>query len=371
MVIILTNYIGSGQVGILDGTNTRTARREMIKKRLSELKVPYKTIFIESICTLESIVTENIETTMKTSPDYTDWSKNNALDDLYEKIKIFEMGYENLSKEKDGLNAIFIKFINQGTEIITRNLRGYYESKLLSFLVNIHTGNRPIYFSRHGESMHNTKGLIGGDSLLSPFGEKYGLALKNYFENESKTFSQYTSKCKVYCSTLRRTIQTAKNLKFIDNYVNFKNLDEINVGVCDSITYKEFELTYPEEFKERTKDKLRYRYPRGESYLDMIHRIENVIYELERQAGPVIVIGHQGNLRALYGYFASVPVQEIPVLEIPLHTVIKFTPNAYGFTEERIVIDPDTQEYKVVNIIGEEKEDTLLHNSKEYNSIYK
>lgn len=47
-----------------------------------------------------------------------------------------------------------------------------------------------------------------------------------------------------------------------------RNLDEIYAGVCDGMTYAEIEATFPEEFARRREDKLGYRYPRGESYLD-------------------------------------------------------------------------------------------------------
>ncbi len=43
-------------------------------------------------------------------------------------------------------------------------------------------------------------------------------------------------------------------------------------------------------------DKFRYRYPRGESYEDVIQRLEPVIFELERERRTVLVIGHQAVL---------------------------------------------------------------------------
>uniref|UniRef100_A0A453IAX2 6-phosphofructo-2-kinase domain-containing protein n=1 Tax=Aegilops tauschii subsp. strangulata TaxID=200361 RepID=A0A453IAX2_AEGTS len=60
------------------------------------------------------------------------------------------------------------------------------------------------------------------------------------------------------------------------------------------MTYDEVKKNKPEEYESRRKDKLRYRYPRGESYLDVIQRLEPVIIELERQRAPVVVIAHQG-----------------------------------------------------------------------------
>jgi broad specificity phosphatase PhoE len=46
--------------------------------------------------------------------------------------------------------------------------------------------SRPIYFSRHGESIYNTKELIGGDSELSEKGKKYGECLRKFFKEQKE-----------------------------------------------------------------------------------------------------------------------------------------------------------------------------------------
>lgn len=48
--------------------------------------------------------------------------------------------------------------------------------------------------------------------------------------------------------------------------VQWAALDELNAGICDSMTYEAIEEAYPKEWAARQRDKLRYRYPRGESY---------------------------------------------------------------------------------------------------------
>lgn len=53
-------------------------------------------------------------------------------------------------------------------------------------------------------------------------------------------------------------------------------------GSCDGMTYEEIERKFPAEFERRKTDKLAYRYPRGESYLDVIARLEPMIMEMER-----------------------------------------------------------------------------------------
>ena len=43
----------------------------------------------------------------------------------------------------------------------------------------------------------------------------------------------------------------------------------INFHRHDNMTYEEIALQYPKDFAERDQDKLRYRYPFGESYIDV------------------------------------------------------------------------------------------------------
>ena len=68
------------------------------------------------------------------------------------------------------------------------------------------------------------------------------------------------------------------------------------------MTYDEIKRKYPDEFNTRNEDKFFYRYPRGESYADLVARLEPVIMELERQ-GNVLVVSHQAVLRCLLAYF--------------------------------------------------------------------
>jgi 6-phosphofructo-2-kinase/fructose-2,6-biphosphatase 2 len=68
------------------------------------------------------------------------------------------------------------------------------------------------------------------------------------------------------------------------------------------MTYEEIAEKYPEDFRARDENKFTYRYPRGESYEDLVARLEPVIMELERQ-GNVLVVSHQAVMRCLLAYF--------------------------------------------------------------------
>lgn len=77
-----------------------------------------------------------------------------------------------------------------------------------------------------------------------------------------------------------------------------------------------------------------YRYHGGESYRDVVIRLEPIIMEMERGEN-IMVVTHQAVLRCIYAYFMNVPQDQSPWMEIPLHTVIKLTPRAYGTQVER------------------------------------
>ena len=117
-------------------------------------------------------------------------------------------------------------------------------------------------------------------------------------------------------------------------------LDEIDAGICDGMTYAQVADQMPSDFARRKKDKLSYRYPRGESYEDVIARLDPFILELERQQQPALIVSHQAVLRVLYGYLSGKERQEVPHLDMPLHTVIELTPRAYGCDEVRHHLGP-------------------------------
>lgn len=173
------------------------------------------------------------------------------------------------------------------------NIKGYLPTKIISYVLNLQNHPKCIYFTRHGESIFNKEDRVGGDSDLSENGLKYCKFLPDFFKNEAKNekFDQYEDCPKLFTSTLIRAKHTAGEIKLPNvQPLSLKILDEINAGILDSLTYSEIKKSHPIDYEERDNDKLRYRYPRGESYLDLIQRIEPIIFEIERSKGPVIIV---------------------------------------------------------------------------------
>jgi broad specificity phosphatase PhoE len=76
------------------------------------------------------------------------------------------------------------------------------------------------------------------------------------------------------------------------------------------------------------------RFPGGESYKDLINRLESIVVDLEQQVIPTLVVSHVSVLQMLIAYFRNSPVEEAMQIEVPLHTVLKFTPARGGGWQE-------------------------------------
>jgi broad specificity phosphatase PhoE len=317
-----------GEVAIYDATNSTRARRRTVDARCRERGIPV--VFLESICDDPALIDANVRETKLSMPDYAGMDPVEAVRDFRARIAHYERVYEPVS-DSDGS---YIKIIDVGTKVVLNRIDGYLPGRLVPLLINLHISPRPIWLTRHGESAFNVLGIIGGDADLSPRGEEYAQSLARFVQGKSPDPSNLT----VWTSTLRRTMQTALPQKAATTA--FRALDEIDAGVCDGMTYEQIKEQMPDVYAARKADKFRYRYPRGESYEDVIQRLDPLIIQIERQTQPLLLIGHQAVLRALYAYLMDRPPSECPRLEIPLHTVIQLTPTAYGCAEERFELPP-------------------------------
>jgi len=309
-------------IAIFDATNTSIERRlNLCKITPSNINI----LFIESICDLPSIINKNI-LLKSNSIDYKNVEKNEAYTDFQKRIKFYENIYIPIDKQE---KIRFIKIININEEFILNlnNIVTNYDKIIINNLLNNNINRKKIYLSRHGESLYNLENKIGGNSDLSNNGLLYSKKLGLYM---NKTIKKY----ELYCSTLIRTINTSKELT--TNIHICKCLDEINAGICEHKTFEEVEKIYSEEFIKRKYDKLNYRYPSGESYLDLIERLRTFVFDIENNNNIVIIVAHQAILRVIYGFFMGIKIEDIPHIKIPLHTIIELNPDTYNYNSKYI-----------------------------------
>eukprot|EP00004_Rigifila_ramosa_P028202 TRINITY_DN9498_c0_g1_i6.p1 TRINITY_DN9498_c0_g1~~TRINITY_DN9498_c0_g1_i6.p1 ORF type:complete len:416 (+),score=73.38 TRINITY_DN9498_c0_g1_i6:497-1744(+) len=313
------------KIGVFDATNSSRKRRAWIKTKCEEAGV--SVLFLESVCTDNAIIESNVRATKLKSPDYANRDPEDAVVDFRKRIAEYEKVYETVGEAEEQALS-YIQLINAGRRTVVNNVFGYTRSIIVSFLLNLRLRQRPIYLSRHGQSEYNAVERIGGDSALTPKGIEYAKLLSKYVQEVIIPENPGQS-LQVWTSTLRRTKQTAEYIG--REFQEWRALDEIEAGEMNGMTYEEIKEKYPKDYEERKKSKLTYRYPRGESYQDLILRLDPVVLELERGGdSPVLIIAHQGVCRVILAYFAEKSQVECPRLEVPLHNVIKLIPNAYG-----------------------------------------
>ena len=325
MVAWLTD---DGQVAIYDATNTTRARRAMVRTRCE--RAGFQTLFIEIRCDDPHIIEANIRSTKLSSPDYEHVDPDEAVTDFRARIAHYQRVYQPLAADE----GAYLRVTGPGRGVTVSNVDGYLAARLVFFMTNLHLTARPIWLTRHGESVFNAAGVLGGDPDLTSDGHRYARSLAEFLDRRDPDRNDAV----IWTSSLRRAVQTAAPLGRTP--WPWRALDEIDGGICDSMSHAQIQEHLPEEYAARKRDKFTYRYPRGESYQDIILRLDPVIIELERTRKPVLVIAHNAVLRAIYAYLQGIPRERCPYLPIPLHTVIELTPHAYGCHETRMPLDP-------------------------------
>lgn len=131
-----------GTVAIFDATNSSKKARAWINNALTARNI--QVLFIESVCEDEDIILSNIKDVKLSSPDYCNRDPNAATEDFMKRIKHYEETYETVTEQE----LTYIKLINVGSQYIINMIRGYLESRIVYYLMNLHTRPKRIWFSR-------------------------------------------------------------------------------------------------------------------------------------------------------------------------------------------------------------------------------
>lgn len=216
--------------------------------------------------------------------------------------------------------------------VTARGVRGSIQTAILGVLASPVIRRKTFYLSRHGESEYNVLGRIGGDADLSPRGMKYAERLARQLGGPGSAPDCPKPKL-IWTSELRRTIRTVQNIP--GPRAAIKDLNEINAGICEGLTYEEIQERFPQEFAWRDQDKFKYRYPHGESYLDLLQRVDSVVQALLGNT-DVLVVSHQAVLRCIMAYFKGTKPDDVPYINVPLHTLLIVRSYGYDFKVETI-----------------------------------
>ena len=373
-------------ISILDSGSllaTAARRREAMQ---AMHKIGAKVLFIE---VSEDATTCSGPSTPYNSPDYEGVPKEIADEDYALRVLKYKSAYEVVDGESAfrESHTSYLKCNHARQHFVLHRVEGYLQLKVVHFIINLRTVAHDFFLSRHGQSEYNAVGRIGGDSGLSEHGVAYARNLAAFVEtNVVRDEKGMSRPGRLWTSTMRRTRETAQFIQqpklmipdeddpsLEHEWVQMRprawhHLDELFAGACDGMTYEEIEEKFPDEFARRSVDKLAYRYPRGESYLDVIARLEPIIIEMERHREPLLIVGHQGILRIIYAFYMGLSRAEAPYVSIPLNCVTQLTPSAFHCTEARHVLyeglvghDGQTETKGPIKVLSS-KELDALHN---------
>jgi 6-phosphofructo-2-kinase len=360
----LLDYIleEGGSIGILDATNSTMERRKAIVDHIRNRAGPELNIlFLESSCVDPDLLEANMRLKLS-GPDYKGQDPAVALDDFKKRVALYEKSYVPLGEYEERNRMAYIQMIDVGRKVVAHQTHGFLSSQVVYYLLNFNLSPRQIWITRHGESLDDAAGRIGGDSGLSENGRRYAKALARFIDHQRQQWETYQRQkdllkhfpprpgdstppnpsyipregprnfC-VWSSMMQRSVQTAEYFNEDDYDVKqMRMLDEIHSGKMEGMTYKEIQEQYPEEYAHRKKDKLFYRYPGpgGESYLDIINRSRAVIVEVERTTDHVLLIGHRSVARVLLAYFRGLKRDEVADLDVPMGVLYMLEPKPYG-----------------------------------------
>ncbi|EEA23151.1 6-phosphofructo-2-kinase [Talaromyces marneffei ATCC 18224] len=374
----LLDYIldQGGSIGILDATNSTLERRKTIMDHIRRRAGPeLGVLFLESRCVDPVLLESNMRLKLS-GPDYRTQDPSKALEDFRKRVALYEKSYVPLGEYEELNDMPYVQMIDVGRKIVAHQTNGFLSSQVVYYLLNFNLSPRQIWITRHGESIDNQLGRIGGDSELSENGHKYGKALAKFIDYQRQKWEAYqtqkamtshfpphpgdstppnpsygtqSTKLRNFCvwsSMMKRAIQTTSYFNDDDYDIKqMRMLDELYAGKMEGLTYEEIKTQYPEEYESRRKQKLQYRYPGpgGEGYLDVINRLRTVIVEVERTTDHVLLVTHRSVARVLLAYFLGLDRDHVAGLDVPLGVLYMLEPKPYGVDFKVYKYNPETE----------------------------
>lgn len=389
--------IQRSRIAIFDATNSTEERRQWVLKECTSVEKRGEKItgcvFVESVCDDQELLEENFSFKVKNSPDFQGMTEKEAIDDLKKRCKKYEDQYETIMDD----SLSYIKVFNLSSKLLVNHIYGRMAKVIVPSLMSWNIGSRAIYLCRSGHTDKTglTHGVddngsprsqprkIARGEVLGPRGLHFREKLEEFITSEGLEFSRRKSSamafaplnqdtgtsisgvavppplstrqrsisfsgtgfsCHLMTSTMPRAVQTATWDHLPFPIEELPNLNPLDKGDFTGMELEEIKTQHPSWYAMLEKDPFLTRFPGGECYGDLIHRLETCIIDMEQQVNMVVVVSHVSVIQVLMSYFRKTPIDKCTSNEVPMNTVIKFTPvSGGGWTESQHNLCPSDE----------------------------
>jgi broad specificity phosphatase PhoE/shikimate kinase len=318
-------------IAILDMHACTEESRQFIYSELRQTLDHDRIIFLEIVMD-DSLCEQMVRLKVLTSPEYKDMDPKEGETLMNARIDDYKRHYQPVSD-----TYTYIRVVNNKRHTLNK-IKGYLPARIVNWVLNAKVGrvNHPIYFFPPPENEYTLQDRIGGNPSLTAKGREEARAA---FEYLNKIHPPGT--LEVWTSKLNRSIQAAE--LFESSGYTMKRwlaLNEIHTGACEGLTRAEIDEKFPFIDRLRKANKYHFRFPQGESYLDLVHRLERVILSLDRANAPVLVVAHRAVLRELFAYYYEEPADKPFQFKLPTHMLWKYIYQGEGPQQLQRVVLP-------------------------------
>ena len=294
-----------GQVAILDATNGSPSRREFLASILTDAPL----LYVECVNSDPELIAASVQRKARL-PEFSSLSLEKAEASFMERISYYERIY--VSPRSEGC---YVQVDTLHNTILEERVPSRLPHYLRIRDVLVSGWVRELFLVRHGESLFNVEGRIGGDAPLTAVGQLQAEALAKEFERQYIPY--------IFTSKRQRARQTAAPLRARHSesvLIELQELDEIDAGICDSMLYEDIRRQMPKEYAARARDKYNYTYPQGEGYASMRERVERGFLKALFLSGGqpgIVIVGHQAVNRMILSLFLYRRTEDVPYTYVP------------------------------------------------------
>jgi len=314
-------------VAIFDATNTTRERRESISRKCDSRQTSPRVIFVESICDDARVLEQNMRAKVRASPDFKGMRFDDALRDLKTRLAHYESRYVPVADDE----GAYIKSYNFSSKVTSHLCFGRMSKTILPFLVALHTDDRPVYlfalpptaqepetlFKKQLKRNASAASLTSSSSSLNLEAD-VGERLSTFWWSKLRTLCQLQTESRVLVlsSTMPQAVAAAEKVR--DDKPHLVTLVHTSALNPLLLTSTHPYVASPSAAADSDDDEEDHRrssfYDRGdggESFADLVQRLETVVMDLEASVDPVLVVCHATPARALRAYFKNIDVFDI------------------------------------------------------------